>query len=106
MLLPYNMALISSGFKYLGFRLKPIGYRTADWSWLVERFENKTKHWSYRLLTLGGRVIHINAVLSGLAVYWFVLARCPKFILNKLRKTIFLFLWGNTDGHQKYHLAS
>ena len=51
-------------------------------------------------------MILINVVFSGLAVYWFALARCLKFILNKLRKTIFLFLWGNTDGHQKYHLAS
>ena len=104
--LPYNMVRISEGFKYLGFRLKPLGYRSFDWNWLVERFEMKINNWSFRLLSLGGRVILINSVLSGLAVYWFALARCPKSILNKLRKAIFLFLWGSSDGHHKLHLTS
>ena len=27
-LLPYNMAPITSGFKYLGYHLKPLGYRS------------------------------------------------------------------------------
>ena len=61
--LPYSMVHISMSFKYLGFCLKPLGYRSSDWLWLVERFENKIKHWSFRLLTLGGRVILINVVL-------------------------------------------
>ena len=104
--LPYNMVHISIGFKDLGFCLKPLGNRTSNSFWLVERFENKIKHWSFRLLTLGGRVILINVVLSGFAVFWFALARCPKSILNKVRKTIFMFLWGNSDGHQKLHLTS
>ena len=39
-------------------------------------------------------------------MYWFALARCPKSILNKLRKTIFLFLWGSSDGNHKLHLTS
>ena len=38
-LLPYSMAPIQNGFKYLGFRLKPLGYRSSDWNWMVERFE-------------------------------------------------------------------
>ena len=104
--LPYSMVHISEGFKYLGFRLKPLGYRSSDWNWLVVRFEKKIKHWYFVLLSLGGRVILINVVLSGLAVYWFALARCPKSILNKLRKNIFLFLWGSSDGHNKLHLTS
>ena len=72
----------------------------------MEIFENKIKHWSFRSLTLGGRLILISVVLSGLAIFWFALVRCPKSILNKLRKTIFMFLWGNSDGHQKLHLTS
>ena len=69
-------------------------------------FENKIKNWSYRLPSLGGRVVLIRSILTGLALYWFSLARCPKSILNMLRKAIFSFLWGSIHGHQKYHLAS
>ena len=29
-LLPYRMATITAGFKYLGYRLKPLGYRSSD----------------------------------------------------------------------------
>ena len=91
-LLPYNMAPIQTGFKYLGYRLKPLGYRSSDWRWMVDMFENNIKNWSYRLLSLGDRVVLIRLFLTGLAMYWFSLARCPKSILNMLRKAIFSFL--------------
>ena len=69
-LLPYIMAPITSGFKYLGYRLKPLGYRSSDWIWMVEIFENKIKNWTYRLLALGGRLVLIKYVLTRLAMYW------------------------------------
>ena len=97
---------IQIGFKYLGFRLKPLGYRSSDWNWMVERFEKRIKNWSYKLLSLGGRVVLINSVLSGLDVYWFAMARCPQSILNRLRQVISSILWGSVEGHLKYHLAS
>ena len=57
-------------------------------------------------LSLGGRVVLIKDVLTGLAVYWFALARCPKSILKVLRKIIFSFLWGSSEGHQKPQLVN
>ena len=73
---------------------------------MVKRFEDKIRHWTYRLLSLGGRLVLIKSVLTDLDVYWFALARCPRSILNLLRKSIFTFLWGNTDGRPRHHLAS
>ena len=52
--LPYSMAPITSGFKYLGFHLKPMGYISLDWIWMVKMFENRIKSWTYRLLSIGG----------------------------------------------------
>ena len=69
-------------------------------------FENKIKNWTFRLLTLGGRLILIKTVLTGLGVYWFALARCPSSILNALRRLIFNFQWGKTDGHHRFHLTN
>ena len=104
--LPFRMEPLTGGFKYLGDWLKPLGYLTSDWRWMIELFEKKIHNWTYRYLSLGGRVVLIKVVLTGLAVYWFSLARCPKSILNALRKTIFSFLWGSSDGHHKAHLVS
>ena len=103
--LTYCMEPITSGFKYPGFRLKPLGYRSSDWLWMVKRFDDKIRHWAYRLLSLGGRLVLIKSVLTGIAIYWFALARCPRSILNLLRQSIFTFLWGKNDERPRYHLA-
>ena len=42
--LPYYMEPITSGFKYPGFRLKPLGYRSSNWLWMVKRFDDKIRH--------------------------------------------------------------
>ena len=39
-------------------------------------------------------------------MYWFSLAKFPRSILNSLRSSIFTFLWGKSNGHQRYHLAN
>ena len=97
--LPFKMEPLTGGFKYLGYRLKPLGYHTSDWRWMIELFEKKIQNWTYRYLSLGGRVVLIKVVLTGLAVYWFAWDRCPKSILNVPRKTIFSFLWGTSAGY-------
>ena len=33
--MPYKMDPLSTGFKYLGFFLKPLGYKISDWHWLI-----------------------------------------------------------------------
>ena len=55
--IPYKMLPITTGFKYLGFFIKPLGYRSKDWNWLVQKFENKISLWTHKLLSLGGRSI-------------------------------------------------
>ena len=33
--MPYKMEPIVSGFKYLGYYLKPLGYSIKDWRWFL-----------------------------------------------------------------------
>ena len=103
--LPYKMDPISVGFKYLGYYLKPLGYCTNDWRWIIKRFEKRISNWTYRLLSLGGRLILMKSVLMGLAVYWLTLARIPKSILHCLRRSIFNFLWEKSHGKTRCHLV-
>ena len=104
-ILPYKMEPIDLGFKYLGFRLKPLGYCLKDWRWIIKKFENKIGHWTHKFLSLGGRLILIRYVLSEIPVYWFSLARIPRSILNKLIKCFSTFLWGGTRNKHKLHLV-
>ena len=103
--LPFKMDPIELGFKYLGCRLKPLGYGINNWRWLLKTFERRISHWYYRLLSPSGRLVLIRAVLTSLPVYWFSLAPVPKYILNRLRQLIFSFLWGSTGDKHQLHLV-
>ena len=41
--LPYRMDPISTGFKYLGYHIKSLGYHTKYWRWIVSMFESRIK---------------------------------------------------------------
>jgi hypothetical protein len=51
---PYSFESIETGFKYLGFFLKPNCYKADDWRWLIKKFEKIIDHWCNRWLSLGG----------------------------------------------------
>jgi len=86
--------------------LKLLGYRVNDWLWIIQRFEKRISHWTYKYISLGGRLILIQSVLSSIHVYWMGLAPLPASILQKLRRIMFNFLWGSSNNNCKYHLAS
>ena len=104
-ILPYRSDDFRKGFSYLGYFLKPNCYLVKDWLWMVSKFEKKISHWTNRLLSMGGRLVLIRAVLSSMPVYWMDLVPIPSSILDKLRKVIFSFLWGSSDKTKKFHLV-
>ena len=55
--LPYRMLPLQYGFSYLGFYLKPLGYKVNDWLWILQRVEKRISHWTYQYLSLGGRLV-------------------------------------------------
>ena len=103
--LPFKFEHLTKGFNYLGYYLKPLGYLVKDWHWLIQRFEKRIHHWTFHLLSLGGRLVLIRVVLSSLPVYWMALAPIPQSILDKLRSMIFSFLWGSSANIKKFHLV-
>ena len=104
--MPYKMDPLTTGFKYLGYFLKPLGYKINDWHWLIQKYEKRICHWSHKYLSLGGRLVLVQVVLSSLPVYWLGLAPIPILVLNKLRSLTFAFLWGSTGDKCRYHLVS
>ena len=67
---PYPLV---DGTKYLGFFLKPNGYISCDWRWLLQRFERRIKSWGWWWLSIGGRLMLAQIVLSNMVVFWFSL---------------------------------
>jgi len=57
------------GMKYLGHHIKPCGYRIIKWQCLVDSFYKRISRWEFRCLSLGGRIIPIQYVLTQLGVY-------------------------------------
>eukprot|EP00253_Pinus_taeda_P009348 PITA_09348 len=104
-LLGVGLDSISSGIKYLGFNLKAKGYRKQDWSWLIDRFYCRIAGWEWRFLSLAGRFILVQAVLSQLAVYWAHLYLLPVSISKKMCSLAANFLWGGKSKQSKIHLV-
>ena len=69
LLFPYKMERLDVGFQYLGYWVKPLNYRVCNWKWILKKFEHKIQNWSFRFLSLGGHLILLKSVLSGILVY-------------------------------------
>ena len=103
--LPYSAKPLHVGFKYSGYYINPLGYEVKEWHWLLKRFEKRIGNWSYKFLSLGGRLVLIRDVLTSLLAYWFALALIHVSILNKMRQLIFSFLWGSNKNKFHFHLV-
>jgi hypothetical protein len=96
---------LSSGFKYLGYYLKPGSSKSDDWSWLVAKIEKKIGLWCNKWLSLRGRFILVKAMLESLSVFWMSMEVIPRTILNKIRKLSFAFLWSGHKEKFQFHLC-
>ncbi|GJU55992.1 RNA-directed DNA polymerase, eukaryota, reverse transcriptase zinc-binding domain protein [Tanacetum coccineum] len=88
-------------FKYLGV---PVGCNTArchNWDAIVRKFSSKLSHWNARLLSIGGHLSLINAVLGNLPTYYMSLYKMPVAIYNKLESMRSQFFIGGDQGSKK-----
>jgi hypothetical protein len=65
-----------------------------------ERFQKKLSCWKGKLLSVGGRLVIINSVLSSLPIFMMSIFRTPKGVLEKLDYYRSRFFWQG-DGHKK-----
>lgn len=71
---------------YLGLPLCLGSSSKTLWNLVVERVEWRLAGWKEKFLSVGGRIILIQAVLSNLPEYFMSLYRCPMSIVNRLEK--------------------
>lgn len=102
-LIPLNISPKEGSFlvSQLGYKIGtlPITYlavplywknlTSTDWDFLVQKIENKLQEWKRKLLSVGGRVVLLNYVLSSMPLYWMSFYKMPqkvKIRIDKLRK--------------------
>eukprot|EP00253_Pinus_taeda_P028493 PITA_28493 len=61
---PFQATDLMEGLKYLGFRLKPDGYKIANWTWLITKVEKRINCWCHRFLSRVGQLTLIKSVLE------------------------------------------
>jgi hypothetical protein len=90
---------------YLGI---PIHYRRltiAEWKIVEERLQKRLSSWKGKLLSLGGRLVLINSVLTNMVLYMISFFLLPKGFLHKLDYSRSRFLWQGDSEKKKYRLV-
>ncbi|GKD33803.1 hypothetical protein Tco_1249312 [Tanacetum coccineum] len=88
-------------FTYLGL---PIGSNmnlVSSWQFLIDRFHTKLSSWKANLLSIGGRLTLIKAVLGSLGIYFLSIFKAPKTILKYLERYRAKFFWGGSQDSRK-----
>ena len=104
-LFSYDILPLQGGFKYLGFFLKPNGYKIQDWVWLLRRFEARIGGWGHKFLSIGGRFVLTKSVLESLPVYWLSLTWIPRSILKQIQSRMARFIWSGCKEKSSISLA-
>jgi hypothetical protein len=91
-------------FRYLGIPMNTHKIRNQDWQLVETRFQKKLASWKSKLLSAGGRLVLINAVLSSLPMFMMSFFRIPKGVLKKLDYYRSRFYWQSDEHKKKYRL--
>ena len=86
----------------------PIHYRrltNAEWKIVEERLQLRLSSWKGKLLSLGGRLVRINSVLSNMVLYMISFFQLPKGVLKRLDYFRSRFFWQGDSEKKKYRLA-
>ena len=88
-------------FIYLGIPMHFRKLSNADWR-IVEKFEKKLSRWKGKHMSVGGRLVLINSVLTSLAMFMLSFFEVPKGVLEKLDYYRSRFFWKSDEHKKKY----
>ncbi|XP_010674016.1 uncharacterized protein LOC104890294 [Beta vulgaris subsp. vulgaris] len=82
--------------KYLGCNVEVNGRSSRQFLPLVEKVENRLSSWHHLSLSIAGRMLLINSVLSMLSLNILSVFLIPKTIADRLNSIFARFLWAGT----------
>ena len=75
-------------FKYLGVPMHVRNLNNGDWKIIEDKFEKKLSSWKRKLMSVGGRLVLINSVLTSLAMFIMSFFEVPRGVYFRSR-----FFW-------------
>ena len=87
-------------FRYLGIPMHHRKLRNLDGKTVEERFQKKLSGWKGKMLSVGGRLVLINSVLSNLSMFMLLFFEVPRGVLKRLDYYRSRFFW-QSNGHEK-----
>ncbi|MCH79913.1 ribonuclease H protein, partial [Trifolium medium] len=96
-----NCRLGSVPFKYLGLPVGANPRRLVTWQPLLNTLQNKLSVWGNRYVSLGGRLILLNSVLSAIPIFFLSYMKMPVIVWKEVVKIQRKFLWGGVSDRKR-----
>ncbi|GKA94541.1 RNA-directed DNA polymerase, eukaryota, reverse transcriptase zinc-binding domain protein [Tanacetum coccineum] len=82
-------------FVYLGLPICANMNNTSNWKLLLDRFLSRLSSWKANLLSIGGHLTLIKAVLGSLRIYYLSIFKAPEYALKAMERIRAIFFWGD-----------
>ncbi|OAY66433.1 LINE-1 retrotransposable element ORF2 protein [Ananas comosus] len=82
---------------YLGFPLSPRRPTKAVWTEIIQKIQRRIEGWQAKLLSRGGRLILVNAVLTNLPLYFLSVFKAPKWVIKRIEALRRDFFWNGVS---------
>lgn len=71
--------------KYLGLPLSPRPPSKEAWTEIIQKIQRKIEGWQAKLLSGGGRLILVNAVLTSIPLYYLSVFKAPTWVVKRIK---------------------
>jgi hypothetical protein len=88
-------------FKYLGLPIGANPKSESTWEPLVNHLRAKLFSWRNKHISLGGRIVMLNAVLNAIPIFYLSFLKLPQKVWKKIVRIQREFLWGGVKGGKK-----
>lgn len=89
-------------FKYLGLPVGANPLKLATWEPLLEQLTLKLHSWGNKYVSLGGRIVLLNAVINAIPIFYLSFIKMPMKVWRKIVKIQRDFLWGGARGEGSF----
>jgi hypothetical protein len=96
-----NCRVSSLPFKYLGLPVGASPRRVTTWEPLLESLRRRLGSWRNKFVSLGGRIVLLNAVLNAIPIFYLSFMKIPVSVWKKIRRIQRDFLWGCQGDRKK-----
>jgi hypothetical protein len=91
----------STPFKYLGLPVGANPRKLSTWEPLLEVIRRKLRSWGNKYVSLGGRIVLINVVLSAIPIFYLSFFKLPVKVWKEIVRIQREFLWGGLSKRRK-----